>query len=75
MRGGETARWGKVSSLHETPSHEIGNSQEAGKILTVLLKNKKRDERERAVHVGLEENLIILSGTTPSLCVFRHCHR
>lgn len=63
------AHWGKVSCLHETPSHVMENSQEAGKILTVLLKNKK-DERKWGLEQGSEENQIILSGTTPSLCAF-----
>lgn len=79
MPSGETAHWGKVSSCYETPLHEIENSQEAGKTLTVLLKNKKEDERKWAVHMGFdqgsEENVVILSGTTPSLCAFKQCHR
>lgn len=75
----ETARWGKASSRHGTPLHEIENSQEAGKILVVLLKKKKGDERKWAVHMGFEqeseENLIILGGTTPSLWSFKQCYR
>lgn len=38
---GETAHWGKVSSLRETPSHGMENSQEAGKILSPAEEQKR----------------------------------